>query len=99
MVKPLHVYEIHDGETHWYVATSATSALREYLTDHSYGSIADYRREVLRDERATITELSDSKRLDIRFENEQGDYDEEVTKTCRAWAKECGKGVLCTTLI
>jgi len=96
--KTLHVYEIDDGETHWYVAVSANAALREYLKMYSHGSIADYRREVPKEERATVAELSDFKCLGIRFENEMGDYDEETVKQCRTWAKQ-GAGFLCTTCI
>lgn len=98
-MKRLHVYEIDDGETFWYVAFSSQGAFKAYLHDHSGQTPTEYRREVTKAERAKVTQCPDRRKLSISFENERGDYDEKVTKTCGAWAKQSGDGVLCQTLI
>lgn len=93
--KPLHVYEIEDGETHWYVATSERDAFKLYAEQHFLTQAQ------LKTSGALASQCADDREMTIMFEDENGEYNDENTRTqtCAQWAKEAGRGFLSTTPI
>lgn len=79
-----HVYEIDDGEQHWYVALSSVAAVaahRELLSEPALDCF--------------VTELADDGLLTISFPDEEGRQPE--TRTCKEWAA-LEEGFLASTL-
>jgi hypothetical protein len=88
----LHVYQIDDGETFWYVAASPERALERYLKDMLDQTIAEYMERLLPgDSTPEVEQLPDDQNLTVTWtdgpRDENGD-EQRITMTCKEWAAE-----------
>ena len=91
----LHLWEVDDGEQHWYAASSAERALElhfEPLRDPKTGKVDCWNDLGIEEEKIEVNQVPDTKILTVRSD----DTGEDEKKTALEWCQE-GEGIVATT--
>ena len=92
-----HLYEIDDGETHWYSALSEEDAIERYLRD-SYDDDMTHAQYVEEYGPLMVSLIPDDKDFTVGIENDAGDYEKETMKAGE-WAAAQPGEMIATTCV
>ncbi len=96
--KPLHVYQIEDGVTYWWVAPTQRAAYQAYVKSQYGTTVTKYRAETAESEQVVISACEWYKMFSITnlAEHTGAELDETREMTFAEWAREAGPGMLAT---